>query len=233
MQTEKQNDWTMWVDFATYAYNSGRPNELMMGRRLRSPGELLRSLSVQEAGELTTYHKRLVSMLKQNHVIAERALQNEQARQAKYYNRRVRTKSEFKIGDAASTSTKFVYSWIGPLKIVDAAGYENFLVERVDVSEDCGESERYMAHVSFVIHYNQPYDLLRRSAYDLNLQLAFENTAGTTSDGEATAATIRPTTAPVHVAAGTGSKRRKKRATTGSSTGWKQNEQLVELRRQK
>ncbi|OWY95978.1 Cyclic AMP-dependent protein kinase [Phytophthora megakarya] len=63
--------------FATYAYNSGRhstvglsPNEPMMGRRLRSPGELLRSLSVQGAGELTTYHKRLVSTLKQNNLIA-------------------------------------------------------------------------------------------------------------------------------------------------------------------
>ncbi|OWZ10181.1 LOW QUALITY PROTEIN: hypothetical protein PHMEG_00017007 [Phytophthora megakarya] len=220
MQTEEQNDWSMWVDFATYVYNSGR-----------------HSTSVQEAGELTTYHKMLVSTLKQNHVIAERARQNEQARQAKYYNRRVRTKSEFKIGGTVwmyrpprgAQATKFVHSWIDPLKIVDAAGYENFLVERVDVSEDCGESERYIAHVSFWIHYNQPYDLLRRSAHDLNQQLAFENAAGTTSDGEVTAATIRPTTAPVHVTAGTGSKRRKKRATTGSSTGWKQNEQLVEL----
>eukprot|EP00644_Phytophthora_capsici_P016999 jgi/Phyca11/129340/e_gw1.83.32.1 len=41
MNTEEQHDWDVWVDFATYAYNSGQhstvklsPNELMMGRKL-------------------------------------------------------------------------------------------------------------------------------------------------------------------------------------------------------
>ncbi|OWZ05812.1 Enzymatic Polyprotein [Phytophthora megakarya] len=44
MQTEAQNDWDEWVDFALYSYNSGRhttvslsPNELMLGRKLRTP----------------------------------------------------------------------------------------------------------------------------------------------------------------------------------------------------
>ncbi|OWZ16706.1 LOW QUALITY PROTEIN: Retrovirus Polyprotein [Phytophthora megakarya] len=44
IQTEAQNDWDAWVDFALYLYNSGRhtavsisPNELMLGRKLRTP----------------------------------------------------------------------------------------------------------------------------------------------------------------------------------------------------
>ncbi|OWY93855.1 Cyclic AMP-dependent protein kinase, partial [Phytophthora megakarya] len=70
MQSEEQNDWSMWVDFATYAYNSGQhstvalsPNELVMGRRLRPPNELLRSTAVTEAGELSAYHKKLVAAM--------------------------------------------------------------------------------------------------------------------------------------------------------------------------
>ncbi|ETP46517.1 hypothetical protein F442_07248, partial [Phytophthora nicotianae P10297] len=56
--SEDQNDWDNWVDFAVYAYNSGKhstvalsPNELMMGRRLRPPNELLRRTSVMEAAD--------------------------------------------------------------------------------------------------------------------------------------------------------------------------------------
>ncbi|KAG6586700.1 Enzymatic Polyprotein [Phytophthora cinnamomi] len=50
MNEDAQRDWDVWVHFAVYAYNSGQhstvrlsPNELMMGRRLRSPNELMRS----------------------------------------------------------------------------------------------------------------------------------------------------------------------------------------------
>ncbi|KAL3667706.1 hypothetical protein V7S43_007259 [Phytophthora oleae] len=51
MQDETQKDRNLWVRFATYAYDSARhatamlaPNELMMGRKLRAPNELLRGL---------------------------------------------------------------------------------------------------------------------------------------------------------------------------------------------
>ncbi|OWY97893.1 hypothetical protein PHMEG_00031471 [Phytophthora megakarya] len=50
MQGESQQDWDSWVYFTVYSYNSGSlstvllsPIELMMGRRLRSPNELLRA----------------------------------------------------------------------------------------------------------------------------------------------------------------------------------------------
>jgi hypothetical protein len=61
MGADSQKDWDVWVDFALYAYNSGHqstvllsPNDLMMGRRLRAPNELLRQASVSEAGQLTS-----------------------------------------------------------------------------------------------------------------------------------------------------------------------------------
>ncbi|GMF53437.1 unnamed protein product [Phytophthora fragariaefolia] len=67
MNDEPQRDWDVWVDFAVYAYTSGQhstvvlsPNELMMGRRLKSPNDLLRRASATEAGKLTSYHRRLL-----------------------------------------------------------------------------------------------------------------------------------------------------------------------------
>ncbi|KAE8977450.1 hypothetical protein PR001_g24248 [Phytophthora rubi] len=68
MANEQQNDWNLWVKFAVYAYNSARhstvalsPNELMMGRRLRPPNELLRRMETTEAGELMAYHEKLLA----------------------------------------------------------------------------------------------------------------------------------------------------------------------------
>ncbi|KAE9052487.1 hypothetical protein PR001_g467 [Phytophthora rubi] len=97
MHDEKQHDWNVWVDFAVYAYNAGRhstvaltPNELMMGRRLRSPNELLQATSSTEAGELNKYHKRLLRAMESSRLCAEAAREKEQRRQAKYYNTKVR-----------------------------------------------------------------------------------------------------------------------------------------------
>lgn len=90
MNDETQRDWDTWIDFALYAYNSGRhstvllsPNELMMGRRLRGPNELLRRMNVSEAGALTTYHQRLLRAMESSRKCAEQAREKEQHRQAK------------------------------------------------------------------------------------------------------------------------------------------------------
>jgi len=137
----------VWIDFALYAYNSGQhstvllsPNELMMGRRLRAPNELLRQVSVAEAGEFTSYHRRLLAVMNAAYECAERAQAQEQARQARYYDRRVRNKRSFQVGDKVwmyrpprgRGASKFVHSWMGPLKIDEPAGFDNYLVERED-----------------------------------------------------------------------------------------------------
>eukprot|EP00644_Phytophthora_capsici_P011040 jgi/Phyca11/80504/gw1.18.718.1 len=146
MNDGEQRDWDRWVPFAVYAYNSGRhstvalsPNELMMERRLRSPN-VLRATNREEAGELEEYHRTLTRTLKESHAIAERAREREQDRQTKYYERKVRRAKTFKPGDhvwmfrppRGPRASKFVHQWMGPLRIIEPAGYDNFLLERED-----------------------------------------------------------------------------------------------------
>eukprot|EP00644_Phytophthora_capsici_P005883 jgi/Phyca11/70617/gw1.2.423.1 len=145
MQDETQKDWNLWVKFAAYAYNSAKhstvkltPNELMMGRKLRAPNELLRRTEVTEAGKLSEYHEKLLEALEQGRRCAEIAQVREQERQAKFYNRNTRKRREFRAGDRVWSyqpprgprATKFVHQWVRPLRILEPAGYENYLLKR-------------------------------------------------------------------------------------------------------
>lgn len=91
-----------------YGYNSGEhttvllsPNELMMGRRLRALNELLRRASVAEEGPLLIYYQRLFDAMRSAHECAKNAWRREQARQACYYDRKVRQRRTFAVGDRA------------------------------------------------------------------------------------------------------------------------------------
>ncbi|KAE9356239.1 hypothetical protein PR003_g2415 [Phytophthora rubi] len=151
MTEERQDDWNLYVKFAVYAYNSAKhstvalsPNELMMGRKLRHPIELLRRTEVRETGDLQNYHEQLLVAMERSHECAELARQREQDRQARYYNRKVRQRREFRPGDLVwvhnpprgQTVTKFVHQWMGPLCVVEPAGYENHVRERMDKTDD-------------------------------------------------------------------------------------------------
>jgi hypothetical protein len=93
---EAQNDWDDFLPSALYAYNSSvhathgfQPNELMLGRKLRTPAELLRkSRLAHPHSMLQEYHEMLLQDLKKAREVAAMALQKEQARQAMYYNQR-------------------------------------------------------------------------------------------------------------------------------------------------
>eukprot|EP00644_Phytophthora_capsici_P019538 jgi/Phyca11/133632/e_gw1.599.1.1 len=139
---ELQDDWDEFLPAALYAYNSAKhathgyqPNELMMGRKLRTPAELLRRNRLEHPYQtLDEYHEVLLQDLKQAQELAAVALQKEQARQAIYYNHRnVRQRSEFRPGQLVwmyrpargPGITKFGHRWRGPAKIVEAAGYDN------------------------------------------------------------------------------------------------------------
>lgn len=204
MQDEMQKDWNLWVKFAVYAYNSAQhstvklsPNELMMGRKLRAPNELLRRTELTEAGELSAYHQGLLEAMEQSRRCAEIARAREQTRQAKFYNRNVRKKREFQVGDRVwlynpprgPRATKFVHQWMGPLRIVESAGYENFLLKREDGS---GEGEAIIAHVSFLVSYYEPTAPLSQIGEDIDEQIRDED--GGWYD-EAPAAAIRAATA--------------------------------------
>ncbi|OWZ11121.1 hypothetical protein PHMEG_00015912 [Phytophthora megakarya] len=159
----EQDDWEAWVAFAVYAYNSARhstvsvsTNEPMMERKLRAPNN---QVNVAEAGDLIEYHARLVNSMTRSYECAER--------QAKYYDRRVKSTRTFQTGDCVwmyktpmrPNATKFVHRWIWPMLIVSDAGNENYLVRREDPN---GELREFIAHVSFLTNDDEPTDALMK-----------------------------------------------------------------------
>lgn len=242
MHSEDQNDWDTWLDFAVYAYNSGKhstvalsPNELMMGRRLRAPNELLRCANVTEAGKLSEYHARLLSAMKISHECAEQARQKEQARQARYYNRRARMTRVFSTGDRVwmyrpprgTKATKLVHAWIGPLRIIEPAGYDNYVVRREDQNE---EPEEFIAHVSFLTTYHSKVELLQRAAADLQAQLEYEEQH---ADDTPAGTFARATTAPVQAASAPAGSKRSRTTVAGTDVWGESGGKLVEIRRRR
>eukprot|EP00644_Phytophthora_capsici_P011034 jgi/Phyca11/104563/e_gw1.9.818.1 len=185
-----------------------------MGRILRTPNELLRATSVTEAGDLTEYHQKLVKALEDGVACAEEAREKEQRRQAKYYNKRTRQRREFKVGDRVwmfrpprgAKASKLVHNWIGPLRVMEPAGFDNFLLRRED---QYGVGELIIAH------------------------LADEDEFGRTSNAEATGEAMGAATAHVNaVAAGEPSKRTN-RTVSSADKREQHGELMVELRRRK
>ncbi|OWZ03410.1 hypothetical protein PHMEG_00024864 [Phytophthora megakarya] len=188
-----------------------------MGRRLRAPNELLRRTEVAEAGELPVYHENLLRVMKRSHECAELARKREQERQARYYNRRVRNRREFQAGDLVwmhnpprgKKATKFVHQWMGPLRIVEPAGFDNFVLKREDKA---GKVETIIAHVSFLISYHYPEPLLDQVALDIDEQIAYEERQSEWNESEAAAPVL---TATISLEPAT-TKRGKKRVRTAS-----------------
>ncbi|OWY99516.1 hypothetical protein PHMEG_00029469 [Phytophthora megakarya] len=228
-----------------YAYNPGRhstvelsPNELMMSRRLRMSNDLLRGTELTEVSDLSACHKELLAAMKSSHECAERARRKEQERQAKYYNQRnVRNKKSFKKGDRVwmyrpprgAKATKFMHAWIGPMKIVDEIGYENYLIER----EDEENHEQLIAHVSFLFTYHYPATLLQRAADDIAAQLEHE----AQSDEQAGVAPARTIAGAALTPGATTPARRStkiRRAAVASEDAKRQQDtRMVELRRRR
>ncbi|KAE8982744.1 hypothetical protein PR001_g23636 [Phytophthora rubi] len=177
---ESQDDWDEWVDCALYAYNSAvhstthfTPNELMLGRRLRPPNELLRRDQVTQAGPAQAYYDRLVESMQFAISAASRPTAKEQLQRARYYNRKVRSQREFKSGDlvwfySPPRGPKFKHRWIGPVEVIDDAGYDNLLVRRHDQD---GDSEDLIVHSSFVVSYYCPEETLTTSVNDFLIEL--------------------------------------------------------------
>ncbi|EGZ08936.1 hypothetical protein PHYSODRAFT_288655, partial [Phytophthora sojae] len=76
------------------------PNELMMGRRLRAPNELLRASGATQVGVFAEYHRALVRNMATATEAAKKALVKDQLRRARYYDRQVRAHNEFAVGDS-------------------------------------------------------------------------------------------------------------------------------------
>lgn len=144
MTTNKaQDDGDEWLPAAAYNYNSARrtvtgfaPYDLMYGRLPRSPGDLLRPDRREEIGDLPTWHQRLKQRMIKTHEMTRTAIRREQARQARYYNRGVR--NGFGVRERllvwifrmprGRPITKFKHQWRGPAMVMEASGFDNYLV---------------------------------------------------------------------------------------------------------
>ncbi|KAE9292058.1 hypothetical protein PR003_g24861, partial [Phytophthora rubi] len=194
--SEAQSDWDRWLPCAAYAYNGARhsgtgysPNELMMGRRLRTPNELLRTSGVTQVGVFADYHRTLVRKMAAATEAAKEALSKDQARRARYYDRQVRRHSEFQVGDKVwvlrppkgKGITKLAHKWVGPARIEADAGFDNWEVLRDDTDE------RVIAHCSFLVKCSCPSSSLGVIAERVLRDLVEEDTAaeGGDTNGEA------------------------------------------------
>ncbi|KAE9345486.1 hypothetical protein PR003_g7920 [Phytophthora rubi] len=245
MSDERQRDWDVWVDFAAYAYNSGQhstvllsPNKLMVGRRLRNPNDLLRSANVTEAGALTNYHRRLIAAMKSSSACAEAARRREQEQQKRYYDRKVRSRRAFAVGDRlwhfkpprGPKASKLVHQWLGPVRVLESAGYDNYLVEREDVA---GDPEQFIAHASFLVSYHSPPTLLATATADIEAQLEHEGTLNLAGDVAQDGEAVGATTARVQAPAAAGTAKRRGRTVASAVPGRRAGANVVELRRRR
>ncbi|OWY92161.1 hypothetical protein PHMEG_00038948, partial [Phytophthora megakarya] len=115
-----------------------------------------------------------------------------------------------------------------PLRIIEEAGYDNYLLEREDGDDT---KERVIAHVSLFVSCHYPVDLLPKIADDIVTQL--EDEEEDRQPQPETAGEAKATTAPVHTATAAGISRRRS-STVGGEARWRYTgEQLVELRRRR
>ncbi|KAE9065489.1 hypothetical protein PF007_g28825 [Phytophthora fragariae] len=160
----------------------------MMGRKPRTPAELLRrSRLVYPHSTLEAYHEVLLQDLKTARELAAIALQKEQAMQALYYNRRnARHRSDFRKQQLVwiyrpakgPGITQFGHRWRGPAQIVEDAGYDNYLVRMLESGREL------VTHCSFLLPYSYPTNLLEQMAQDIALDLREEAIAAADIDPE-------------------------------------------------
>ncbi|KAE9169724.1 hypothetical protein PF004_g28099 [Phytophthora fragariae] len=173
-----QDDWDRWLTCASYAYNGAKhsgtgfsPNELMMGRKLRAPNELLRQSGVTHVGDFAEYHRALVTGMARATRAARAAL----------------AKDQLRIGDSVwvlkppkgKGITKLDHQWVGPAKITQDAGFDNFEVIRDDTGE------HLVVHCSFLVTSACPSDSLGSVADTVLRELAEERGVDEDTEGDA------------------------------------------------
>ena len=173
---ENQRDWDDWVPLLAYAYNSAKntvtkftPFELMTGREARAPRDLLLRERVNDIPNLLEWHQKLRDKLSQTVKIARAAIEREQRRQARAYDRQQRHDHSFRVGELVWAYkpprgpgiTKLRHHWVGPCVIKDDVGYDNFRVERLD------EGTMVIVHSSLLWPYTSNRDMLESIARDV------------------------------------------------------------------
>ncbi|KAE8954521.1 hypothetical protein PF005_g32483 [Phytophthora fragariae] len=110
------------------------------------------------------------------------------------------------------------------MRVIEPAGYDNFLVEREDTD---GDAERHIVHVSFLVTYYYLKELLKQAAADIAEQVDHERA------DEETASPVRATTDQINAATAGRGRKRGQRAARSTTPEWQSSELLVELRRRR
>ena len=181
---ESQRDWDEWLSMACYAYNASRhtttgftPFALMCGREAPTPDALLRNDGRGPVRDAVTHHRQLQARLRRLHALARVAIRQGQERQAAQYNKQHRARLRLRPGllvwfycpPRASGVSKLRHAWRGPMRILEDAGYDNYLLLEL------ATRRKVVAHSSFLVSYVLPDRLLARIARDLECELADEN----------------------------------------------------------
>ncbi|KAE9168580.1 hypothetical protein PF002_g30580 [Phytophthora fragariae] len=95
------------------------------------------------------------------------------------------------------------------MRVIEPAGYDNFLVEREDTD---GDAERHIVHVSFLVTYYYPKALLKQAAADIAEQVDHERA------DEETASPVRATTVQINAATAVRGRKRGRRAARDQSS---------------
>ncbi|KAE8991666.1 hypothetical protein PF011_g17860 [Phytophthora fragariae] len=116
------------------------------------------------------------------------------------------------------------------MRIVSAAGYENYLVRREDKN---GELREFIAHVSLLTTYHEYTDELQKAAADIEAQLNYEGEVEREDDDAETGAVAGTATATARPVTGAAGKRRRRPAATSEEASRDDGEQLVEISRRR
>jgi hypothetical protein len=195
-------------------------------------------MAVTEAVDLRTYHNTLIEAMGRSRDCAERARAKEQRRQAKYYDRQVRRRREWQVGDLVwlfspprgPKATKFVHPWMRPLRIVEDVGYENYLLRRRDKTR---KPKDIVAHASFLTSYKASSTWLEQAAADLTTELAAEESDDVGVEIPSAGAAVRSAAGKGSSAVRAGSKRRRSKPTAREGQREHQSARLVDARRRR
>ena len=142
--------WSTYI-YSVYTYGT-------MGRTGRTPSELL--LTAKDEGPVVMYHAEYLRHLKKIRDIARAALIAAQDRMRNQYNKRIRAMMTLREGMFVWIKHvprgKGISKWKGPAKILENAGYDNWIVE-------CGwnRNARLLVHSSACVRYHEDEQLMQ------------------------------------------------------------------------
>jgi hypothetical protein len=120
-------------------------------------------------------------------------------------------------------TTKFGHRWMGPMRVVEDAGYE----------DKQGARETVIAHASFLASYHYPVPLLARAAADIDDELSSEGDDEVPVYDQAHTAPVRAATAGDSRRAATGATGRRRTSPRGAIRINDASGSLVEVRRRR